>query len=112
MIETDPGALDKLVERLKTASGDQQVDWRSPSRSPVCKDLVPAHQRDLPAVAQVADRLLPDKNAGHVLLAPVERSPLGLDLQWAYFMATGKEEPVLRIISALPGLDDKESLSA
>jgi hypothetical protein len=45
-------------------------------------------------------------------LAPVERSPLGLDLQWAYFMATGKEEPILRIISALPGLDDKESLSA
>jgi hypothetical protein len=110
VIEADPGALDKLVERLKTASGDQQVVLALAVALAGRKDLFPRIKRDLPAVAQVADRLLPDENAGHVLLAPVERSPLGLDLQWAYFMATGKEEPVLRIISALPGLTDKESL--
>jgi hypothetical protein len=106
-IENDRGLLDALCARLKNAPLDQQRVMAMAVAFTGRKDLLVQLKSGLPRLTGI-DKVAADPNMHHVLQTPVENSPLGLDMQWAYFMATGKEEPVLRIISALPGVNERE----
>jgi hypothetical protein len=106
-IENDRGLLDALCARLKDAPSDQQRVLALAVAFTGRKDLLVQLKSGLPRLNGI-DRLAADPGARHVLQMAVENSPLGLDMQWSYFMATGKEEPVLRIISALPGINETE----
>jgi hypothetical protein len=108
VIETNAGVLDALIARLKSAPLDQQRLLVVAGAFTGRKDLFPRLKAEFPGLASGIDKLSTDPSARHVLEAPVERSALALDMQWAYFMATGKEEPVLRIISTLPGINETE----
>jgi hypothetical protein len=107
VIETDPTLLDTLCARLKDAPLDQQRVVAMAVAFTGRKGLLVQLKSGLPRLNGV-DKLASDPNFRHVLETPVEKSALGLDMQWAYFMATGKEEPVLRIISTLPGINETE----
>jgi hypothetical protein len=106
-IEHDPSLLDTLCSRLKDAPLDQQRVLAMAVAFTGRKDLLVRVKSGLPRLNGI-DKLASDPSARHVLQTPVEKSALGLDMQWAYFMATGKEEPVLRIISTLPGINETE----
>jgi hypothetical protein len=106
-IETDPTLLDTLCARLRDAPLDQQRVVAMAVAFTGRKNLLGPLKSGLPRL-NGTEKLASDPSARHVLETPVEKSALGLDMQWAYFMATGKAEPVLRIISALPGINETE----
>ena len=47
------------------------------------------------------------ENAKPATKLPIDTQSLALDLNWGYFGATGRKEPVAAIIAALAGADDK-----
>jgi hypothetical protein len=107
VIENDADALPLLARAMANAPAEQQSfialavslsgreEWRQELSN---------LQDKLPGARKKIEELLAAPTSMHPLQIPLDRSAAVLDMQWAYFMATGKAEPVLRLVSALPGM--------
>ena len=64
----------------------------------------------MPKHKEMIDNLLANGRPS-LLELPVEQGPWVLDALWGYFMATGDDAPVVRIISALPWVNVRGDVS-
>ena len=99
-----PAIAPSLVETLGSLrKADQPVVilgiWYS--GHPQAKDILQRLSKSRPAHKELIARLLANAPLG-VLDLPLEQGPWVLDTLWGYFMATGDDAPVARIITALP----------
>jgi hypothetical protein len=113
VLETDATAFRRLSAGLRAAPTNQQKfvalavalsgrhDWRER-----LTHLKWALGGDQPAINQLLEFTTPL----HVLHLPLDR-PEVLDMQWAYFMATGKREPVERVISVVSGTLQRDDVA-
>jgi hypothetical protein len=110
LIETDAGVLDYVTPHVAKAPADQQRVVAMAATLAGRQDLLPALKAKLPSITVVIDRVLADQRAKSLREMTIDRQPELLDANWAYFMATGNEEPVLRIISTLEGISQEVDL--
>lgn len=104
VISENPLMAEPLAERLATLPEvDQPVVilgiWYS--TYPDAKPLLEHLSKLMPSHRTMIDHLLANGRPG-ILELPLEQGPWVLDTLWGYFLATGDDAPVIRIISALP----------
>lgn len=80
------------------------------STSPEAKAILEQLKTSMPQHNEMIDRLLTNDRLS-LLEIPLEQGPWVLDALWGYFMATGDEAPVTRIISALPWVNVRGDVS-
>ena len=64
----------------------------------------------MPAHQEMIDHLLANGRP-NLLELPLERGPWVLDALWGYFMATGDDAPLARIMAALPWVNVRGDVS-
>jgi hypothetical protein len=102
-----------LAEQLKSLPVvDQPVlilgIWYS--AYPEAKPLLERLRKSMPKHQEMIDNLLANGRPS-LLELPLEQGPWVLDALWGYFMATGDEAPIARIISALPWVNVRGDVS-
>jgi hypothetical protein len=104
VMHKNPEVAQLLAERLASLPEiDQPVlvlgIWYSghTATKPLLKTLL----KSMPAHKEMIEGFLA-KTPPRLLDLPLEQGPWVLDALWGYFMATGDDSPVVRIISALP----------
>ena len=80
------------------------------SAYPEAKLLLKQFRKSMPKHKEMIDHLLANGRPG-LLELPLEQGPWVLDALWGYFMATGDDAPVVRIISALPWVNVRGDVS-
>jgi hypothetical protein len=104
VISKNPAIAQRLVEQLKSLPiADQPALvlglWYS--TYPEAKPLLEQLRKSMPEHKDMIDNMLANGRPS-LLELPLEQGPWVLDALWGYFMATGDDAPVARIISALP----------
>lgn len=108
VLGANPQRAEKLVEALfPMPPEDQVVIVRAIAYSGLAdwKALMAKFVERMPARRVLIERHLYGKAPGLMEL-PLEQNPAALDTLWGFYFATGREEPVKRIISALPWSKD------
>ncbi|QQR69486.1 MAG: hypothetical protein IPI58_02075 [Alphaproteobacteria bacterium] len=80
------------------------------SSYPDAEHLLQNIKTSIPQHKEIIDKLLAN-NRPSLLELPMEKGPWVLDMLWGYFMATGDEAPVVRIITALPWINIRDDTS-
>lgn len=104
VLADNPAKAEGLVTAMfPMAPEDQVVIIRAIAYSglPDWKALLGKFVERMPARRVLIDRHMHDKVPGLMAL-PLDQSPAALDTLWGYYFATGREEPIRRIVSALP----------
>lgn len=113
VVSKNPSIAQPLAEQLASLSEvDQPVVilgiWYS--TYPEAKLLLERLSKSMPHHKAMIDHLLANGRPG-LLELPLEQGPWVLDALWGYFMATGDNAPVVRIISALPWVNVRGDVS-
>lgn len=75
---------------------------------PNSKNVIETSLKDHPNIKNKYEFL--STNPVSLLSVPARRGPWVLDAMWGYFFATGEDDPIIKIISVLPWIDEsKES---
>lgn len=105
VVGRNPELADPLVDLMQSLPPSQ--------RQPLLVGLVYANHAQSRAALQKLARLLPEYKTGVARymtlpnpditkVLPLEGNSGAIDANWGYFMATGSDKPVVRIMSALP----------
>jgi hypothetical protein len=113
VISKNPAIAQPLAEQLKSLPVvDQPVlifgIWYS--AYPEAKLLMERLRKSMPKHREMIDNMLASGRSS-LLELPLEQGPWVLDALWGYFMATGDDVPVARIISALPWVNVRGDVS-
>ena len=113
VMSKNPSTAHSLAEQLALLPEvDQPVlilgVWYS--AYPEAKLLLERFSKSMPKHKETIDHLLANGRPG-LLELPLEQGPWVLDALWGYFMATGDEAPVARIISSLPWVNVRGDVS-
>ena len=113
VVNKTPAVAQTLVETLASLPEiDQPVVilgiWYS--GHPDAKSILQTLATSLPAHKEMIDHLVANAPLG-ILELPLEQGPWVLDALWGYFMATGDDAPVSRIITALPWVNVQGDVS-
>ena len=112
VLQANPDQAEALVARMFPLPPEDQVavvraiawsglaDW---------KELLAKFAERMPARRVMIDRYLTGKLATLMTL-PLDDSPAGIDALWGMYFATGRPEPIWRIITALAWSDDKNNV--
>ncbi|MCX7155313.1 MAG: hypothetical protein NTW45_02560 [Rhodocyclales bacterium] len=113
VISKNPSIAQPLAEQLKSLPVvDQPIlilgVWYS--AYPEAKPLLERLRKSMPKHKEMIDNLLANGRPS-LLELPLEQGPWVLDALWGYFMATGDDAPIARIISALPWVNVRGDVS-
>jgi hypothetical protein len=87
------------VPLIRAIAYSSLADW---------KDVLRKFSERMPARAVMIDRFMTDKLPTLDKLS-MEESPAGLDTLWGFYYATGRREPVLRIVGLLEWSQDRNN---
>ena len=113
VMSKNPSKAESLAEELTSLpEADQPVVilgiWYS--AYPEAKPLLERLSQSMPKHREMIDHLLANGRPSLMQL-PLEQGPWVLDALWGYFMATGDDAPVGRIITALPWINVRGDVS-
>lgn len=108
-----PSIVPSLAEQLGTLPAIDQPAlilgiWYS--AYPEAKTQLLRLRTSMPAHQEMIDHLLANGRP-NLLELPLERGPWVLDALWGYFMATGDDAPLARIMAALPWVNVRGDVS-
>ena len=112
VLASEPDKADGLLAKVFPLPPEDQVAvvraiaW---SGLPEWKAMLGRFVERMPARQVMIDRYLTDK-LPTLMTLPLDESPASLDALWGYYFATGKPEPVWRIINALAWSGDKNNV--
>lgn len=112
VLAANPDQAETLISKMFPLPPEDQVAvvraiaW---SGLPEWKTLMGRFVERMPARKVMIDRYLEGK-LPTLMTLPIDESPSGLDGLWGYYFATGKPEPIWRIIKTLAWAGDKNSV--